>query len=152
MRNLLYFFVLAIAITSCQFHEPVFLGEEKVNLEKIDGQTVKFQAGGKIQNDNWFGIKVKPSDLELYVDDDYFGMVRLDKKIKIKRKSANYVEGQFTGDLEKGALMKAMKLASKGQVKVRLKGKVKGGVFIFSKKLDVDKTKTISTATLRKGL
>lgn len=149
MRNLLFFIFLSVGMASCTFHEPAFNGGEKFHLEKIDGQEVNFTAGGIIENANWFGIKVKPSMLDLYVEGDYFGKVSLDKKIKIKRKSNNYVEGIFTADLEDGAMLKALSLVRKNDVKVRLKGKAKAGVFIFSKKLSVDETKTIPGSALK---
>lgn len=150
MRNLFFLILLAAGMESCTFHEPAFNGGEKVSLQKMDGQQVKFTAGGIIENANWFGIKVKPSELDLYVEGDYFGKVSLDKKIKIKRKSNNYVEGSFTADLEDGAMMKALGLVRKDNVTVRLKGKAKAGVFIFSKKVELDKTKTIPGSILMK--
>jgi LEA14-like dessication related protein len=124
-------------------------GGEQFNIEKIDGQTVKFTAGAVIENENWFGFKVKPSDFELYVDGDHFASIRLDKKVKVKRKSENYVEGSFTGEMDKGALLKAMSMAGRDNIKVRMKGKAKAGVFIFSKKVDMDETKTISGKNLK---
>jgi len=48
--------------------------------------------------------------------------------------------------------MKAMKFATKKEIKVRLKGKIKGGVFIFSKKFDFDETKTIPGASFKIGM
>jgi LEA14-like dessication related protein len=151
MRNLLFILSALLLTVSCSFHEPVLKGGEKFNLEKIDGQTIHFNAGANIENENWFGLKVKPSKFELYVDGDYMGIVSLDKKIKIKRKSDAFVEGKFTGNLEKGSLMKAMTLVGKSEISVRLKGKAKGGVFIFSKKFDIDETKTIPGSMLKMG-
>lgn len=142
---------LLLFLTSCTFHEPILKGGENFKLAKMEGQTIQFNAGAIIENENWFGLKVKPSTFELYVEDDYMGTVKLDKKVKIKRKSDAYVEGQFTGQLEKGALLKVMTLMGKSEIKVRLKGKAKGGVFIFSKKFEVDETKTIPGSMLKMG-
>lgn len=148
MRNFLFFIFLIASISSCTFHEPVFNGGEKVSIEKVDGQQIKFIAGGIIENKNWFGLKVKPSSLDLYVEGDYFGRVSLDNKVKIKRKSNNYVEGQFIADMEDGAMIKALRLVRKDEITIRLKGKVKAGVFIFSKKMEMDKTQTIPGSIL----
>lgn len=149
MRKFLFIVALLIGISSCSFHEPVMKGGEQFKLEKVDGQTVVFRAGAVIQNENWFGFKVKPSELELFIDGDHFANIHLDKKVKVKRKSEGYVEGTFTGNLDKGALMKAMSLASRNDIEVRIKGKVKAGVFIFSKKLEMDETKRISGKSLK---
>lgn len=115
-------------------------------MDKIDGNTVKFHAGANIYNGNWFGIRVKPSNLELYLGDDYVGTVRLDKKVKLKRKSETAVDADLTANLEEGAMKKALRAALAGDVTVRMKGKVKAGVFIFSKKVDFDETRTIDAS------
>lgn len=149
MKKLFFLFVLAIAMTSCAVTAPEMRGGESFKMDKIEGNTVKFQAGANIYNGNWFGIRVKPSNLELYLGDDYVGTVRLDKKVKLKRKSETAVNAELTANLEEGAMMKAMRAAMGGSVKVRMKGKVKAGVFIFSKKVDFDETKTIDASKFK---
>lgn len=149
MKQLLLFFSIVLLLTSCAVTAPEMRGGETFNIDKIDGNTVKFKAGANIYNGNWFGIRVKPSDLELYLGDDYVGTVRLDKKVKLKRKSETAVNAELTANLEEGAMMKAMRNAMSGSLSVRMKGKVKAGVFIFSKKLDFDQTKKIDASKLR---
>ncbi|MBL4862487.1 MAG: LEA type 2 family protein [Crocinitomicaceae bacterium] len=152
MRNLLFFIAISFLITSCaSFQVPEFRGGEKVSLKKVDGQSIKFSAAGKIYNGNWFGIKIKPSTLDLYVEDEYIGKVSLDKKVKLKRKKETELNADFTAKLESGAMFRALKFATKENIKIRLKGKVKAGVFIFSKKIDIDESKTISGSIFRMG-
>lgn len=149
MKRLLYLLTLIVVLGSCAVTAPEMRGGESFKIQERDGQTIKFVAGAKVYNGNWFGIKVKPSDLELYVDGDYMGTVRLDKKVKLKRKKETDVSAPFTATLEDGAMMKALGLAMKGSVDVRLKGKLKAGVFIFSKKIDFDETKKIDASKLK---
>lgn len=146
-----YFFLVAllVSLASCKFHEPEFRGEEKFEVKKMDGQTITLNAGGKVYNGNWFGIKLKPSILDLYVNGDYVGKVHLEKKVKMKAKRETMLEAPLTAHLEKGTLMKLMAAGMKSEVTLRFKGKVKGGVFIFSKKFEVDETKKISGKSLR---
>lgn len=149
MKRFVSIFALIFLISSCTFHEPEMRGGEKFNLEKIDGKTVKFTAEAKVFNGNWFGVKVKPSLLDLYIDDKLVGKVHLDKKVKMKGKKETHLIVPFTAELEKNALMTGIALAAKGDVKVRLKGKIKGGVFIFTKKLDFDETRTVNTSMFK---
>ena len=118
-------------------------------MEKMEGKEVKFTAGAKVYNGNWFALKVKPSTLDLYVDGDYMGKVHLLKKVKMKAKKETDLQADFLAELEGNALMKALGLATKGEVTVRMIGKIKGGVFIFSKKLDFDESRKINGRSLR---
>jgi LEA14-like dessication related protein len=155
MRNLSIIFVLVLLFTSCKifsFDNPEMRGKEEFNISKINGRTIEFTAAATVYNPNWYGIKVKPSELELYVEGDYMGTVQLDEKVKLKRKKENDLQATFTATLEDGVLMKAMKFATKKEIEVRLGGKIKGGVFIFSKKFDFDETKTIPGASFKIGM
>lgn len=136
-------------LTSCTFHEPEMRGGESFKLEKMEGQEVRFTAGAKVYNGNWFAIKVKKSTLDLYVDGEYMGKVHLLKKVKMKAKQETDLEGTFLAELEGNAMMKALGLAMKGEVTVRMTGKIKGGVFIFSKKLDFDESRKINGSSFR---
>ena len=133
-----------VVLTSCTFYEPEMRGGESFEMEKLEGKEIRFTAGAKVYNGNWFAIKVKPSTLDLYVDDEYIGKVHLEKKVKMRAKQETTLEAPFVAELESNALTKAMGLALKGDVKVRLKGKIKGGVFIFSKKIEFDETRTMN--------
>ena len=137
-------------LTSCTFYEPEIRGGESFKMEKMDGKEVRFTAGAKVYNGNWFAVKVKKSTLDLYVDGDYLGKVHLLKKVKMKAKKETDLEGTFLAVLDDNAMMKALGLAMKGEVEVRLKGKIKGGVFIFSKKLDFDERRKINGSAFRR--
>lgn len=153
MRYLLFLSAFVVFLTSCgcfTFHEPEFRGDEKFNIEKVNGKTIEFNASAKVYNGNCFGLKIKPSTVDLYVEGEYMGKVKLNKKVKMKSKRESTLDAQFTATLEEGAMLKAMKYALKDEIKVQLKGNVKGGVFIFSKKFEFNETKTISGANLMK--
>lgn len=124
-------------------------GESFKVLEKNEG-TIKCIATAKVYNENWFGVKVKPSNLEVYADGDIIGTIRLDKKVKLKRKSETTLEAPLTLTLAEGSVGNLMNLAFKGDVEVKMKGKVKAGIFIFSKKFDFEQSKTMNARSLMK--
>ena len=145
---------LLISLSSCgclDFNTPEMLGGEDFSINKVDGNKIDLNVKANIYNDNCFSVKIKPSDLELYVEGDQIGTVRLNKKVKLKKRKETTVDADLTATLDDGVLMKLMGYAAKGQVEVRLKGKAKGGVFIFSKKIEIDETKTVSTAGMKMG-
>lgn len=124
-------------------------GEETFKLEKLEGKEVRFTAGATVYNGNWFAIKVKPSTLDLYIDGEFIGKVHLEKKVKMRAKKESVLEAPFVAELESNALLQSLGIAAKGDVQVRLTGKIKGGVFIFSKKIDFDETRTMNAKSLR---
>ncbi len=129
--------------TSCTFYEPEFRGGENLKIGKLDGKELQVTVDANIFNENGFAIKVKPSTLDLYIEDQYMGKVHLDKKIKMKRKSETRVSAPMTLTLADGAMFKVLRFANKDKLKIRLSGKVKAGALLISKKFDVDETKTI---------
>ena len=149
MKKWILIVVLGISLVSCTFHEPEFRGEEKFKLDKIDGQKITFTANAKVYNGNWFAVKVKPSTLDLYADGKYMGKIYLDKKVKLKAKRETDLEAILHAELEKGSMMKMMGLMTKNEVSVRLAGKIKGGVFIFSKKFEFDETKMVNPRSMK---
>lgn len=152
--SLIVALTLLISLSSCgclDFNTPEMRGGEDFSINKVDGNKIDLNVKANIYNDNCFSVKIKPSDLELYVEGDQIGTVRLNKKVKLKKRKETAVDADLTATLDDGVLMKLMGYAAKGQVEVRLKGKAKGGVFIFSKKIEIDETKTVSTPGMKMG-
>lgn len=149
MKSVFAVIIALFVLSSCTFYEPEYKGGERIKFGKLDGRQISFTAGAKVLNQNGFAVKVKPSELELFIEGEYMGLVHLDKKIRVKRKSEEYVEGPFTATLADGAMFRMLKFVNKQQLEVRLKGKVKAGVWMFGKKFDVNETRTISGSDLK---
>lgn len=137
--------VTAIILSSCSFQNIKMVQSNGVQFNKVEGNNYSFNMGAKLDNPNWFGIRLKKANFEVYAQDKYMGIMNLDQKLKLKRKSVSDINVPMTLILEEGAIWDVFKLAKQSEVEVRLKGKVKGGVFIFSKKIEVDERKTIPT-------
>lgn len=152
MKKFLFILTAFVLLTGCAtFQEPEFRGSEGVKMEKMDGQEISLSAGIKVYNPNWYALKIKPSTVEVYLEDQLMGTVKLNKKVKMKAKQESSLSLSLLATLEDGAMFTALRYAKKDQVKVRIKGKVKGGIFFLSKKVEVDETKTISGKDLNLG-
>lgn len=152
MRKFLFILIAFVLLTGCAtFQEPEFRGSEGVKMEKMDGQEISLSAGIKVYNPNWYALKIKPSTVEVYLEDQLMGTVKLNKKVKMKAKQESSLSLSLLATLEDGAMFTALRYVKKDQVKVRIKGKVKGGIFFLSKKVEVDETKTISGKDLNLG-
>ncbi len=144
---------LLLGLQACaSFEMPEYRGNEDFKLEKVEGRKIIFQAGATVYNPNWFGIRVKPSIFEMYIDNDFMGTVELTKKVKLKRKRESNLSAPLEAELVEGAMLKAMRSAGKGDLSVRFKGKAKAGVFLFSKKIDVDETIKIPVNKIPGGM
>jgi len=146
-----YFALLCLTfiLTSCTFLEPQYKGGEKFKFDKLEGKSLKFTVGAKILNPNNYTIKIKPSDLDVYIEDDFMGVIHLDKTLKLKKKQELFVDAPFTATLNDGALFKLLKFALRGKLQMTLKGNVKAGVFILTKKVYVEEKTTIDGSSLK---
>jgi LEA14-like dessication related protein len=152
MKKFLFILTAVVLLTGCAtFQEPEFRGSEGVKMEKMDGQEISLSAGVKVYNPNWYALKIKPSTVEVYLEDQLMGTIKLTKKVKMKAKQESSLSLPLLATLEDGAMFTALRYAKKDQVKVRIKGKVKGGIFFLSKKVEIDETKTVSGKDLNIG-
>jgi LEA14-like dessication related protein len=135
-------------LTACAFEQPTFKSYEGVEMGKMDASKVSFTVKVKIQNPNWYALKVKPSSLDVSTSDGKLGTLHLDEKIKMKGRKETFIIAPMHVDLEKGILMKMMSFGFKDSVKINLKGDVRGGVFFISKKIPMEFSKSISPKDL----
>lgn len=140
--------IILLLLASCAIEAPEFIGSEGFKMEKMDGKEIRFTAGVKVNNPNWFGIKIKKSAVDVYVEDQLMGQIQLEKKVKMKAKRESTLTMPLKAVLEDGAMITMMRYASKENVNIRIKGKVKGGVWIFSKKIEIDEKRQISGRNL----
>lgn len=137
-----------LVVTSCTFYEPEFRGGESISDVKLDGKELHLRAGAKVYNPNAYAIKVKPSTLDVFVNEEFMGQVHLDKKFKMKAKQETTIDAPLTATLADGAMFRAMRLAGEENITVRLKGKVKAGVWFISKKVDVNESRSMNGLNL----
>lgn len=138
-------FVLIFSLQGCfEFEDVDFKGIESVKMPKMDDKQILVDLSFKLENPNKFNIKLKPSDIDVFISDKKFGTVHLDKKIVFKKKRENVYSTQLRVQLEDGAFFSLFKLILKDEIPLRFKGKIKGSVFGISKKIDIDQVKNIS--------
>jgi LEA14-like dessication related protein len=152
MKNLFFLSILFLIVTSCaNFEEPEFISTEGIKMGKIEARNISVTANIKVSNPNWFAIKIKPSDIDAYIENQYMGKIFLEKKVKMHPKSETVLSLPLRAELADGAMITALKYATKDKVALHVKGKIKAGVWFISKKFDIDETKTISGKNLVLG-
>jgi LEA14-like dessication related protein len=149
MKNAIIIGLISILFGSCTFYEPEYRSGESLKFDQVNGRNIKFTAGAKVYNENFYAVKVKPSTLDVFIEGEYMGKVHLDEKIKMKGKRETLIEAPFTATLNKGALFKLLKFANKDRIQVRLVGNVKVGIWIIGKNIEVNETRSINGARLK---
>jgi LEA14-like dessication related protein len=138
----LSFFILLL-VTSCAIYkEPELEKVGNFQFEKLKGKSINFSLETTVDNPNWYAIKIKPSTVDVYVENLLIGQLTLQ----------SIVNAPLTASLANGALINLVRLAGKNEVEVVLKGKVKAGVWFISKKIPVENKQTIDGELLRFGL
>lgn len=149
MKKIGFLLVVLVGLASCKVIEPELRGGERFELTKIEKNTINFKVGAKVYNGNKYHLKVKPSTLDVHVENQYVGKVHLKEKVKLEKRAESELLVPFVAELEKGAMLKLLALAGKPDVKIKLSGTAKVGTFIFYKKVDVHEVKRIKSKQLR---
>ena len=138
---LLFFMFL---FTSCEVYKDINVEAfENVKVSKMDGREIDLELFLRVENPNFYAVKLKQIDIALLVNDKTIGSLSLDKNRKIKRKSTKIYSFPVHLKLEEGILLKMVQFALQRKVEVNLKGKVKGSVFGINQTETVDVVKSI---------
>jgi LEA14-like dessication related protein len=151
------FFTLILGtflFTSCfHYDDVVYQGFDNVKISKPkDGQmTLNFDL--KLDNPNKYKIKIKPSDVSIFIGGKELGQVHLTETLVIdKRSQKSYplsLELKLK-DLFKSGLGSAFEMMTKQTVSLRIKGFVRGSVYGLTQKRYIDETKEMETAQFMK--
>lgn len=141
-RTLILFLGLAgLFLSSCSYQDVEMEEITSVNFEKVSAEKIKLKISAKISNPNNYPITIVNSDLNIFIANKLVGAAKLDRKIKLPKKSKMVHSFAIETDLQgiKKAVMPSIfsVLANKA-VTARIAGTIKTRVIIAGKKFDVD--------------
>ena len=142
---------LAFSFSGC-FVAPEFKGYQNFQFKKLENNTLKFSIDLNVDNPNVIGIRVRKSELDFTVENTYLGKARIAEGVKIKRKRLNTITLPLEIQLEKGAVFKLLRYATKKQVDIQLTGVVKGSALLIPKRQKIDEKRTINVRDLNLNL
>jgi LEA14-like dessication related protein len=146
----LFFFMLLSLLSSClDFQMIKFNGMDKLKMVSLNDKEIRLNVAMKVDNPNKFNIKIKPSNLKVFVDEKFLGTIFLDEKIKFKKKAEGIYETDINIKLEQGAFFKMMKYAVSKEVPVRLEGIIKSSVYGIPKRIKINQSQVIDGTQLR---
>ena len=147
------FLMVFLTITSCSIYEEVeLLGVEGYSFKKMEENQSQASIVFKINNPNFYSIKLKKSAFEVFLDDKKLGDAMMVSDVVVLKKS----EGNYTldlllndKDLRKAAMPLVAKALFKKNVKLTVKGKAKCRVFgVLGKKIEINESKVLNLSEL----
>lgn len=150
MYKIFLVFITIFLLSSClEFEDLEFNGMNDPKFEKIENKIISLTLGIKVHNPNRFSIKIKPSQLDVFVEEELMGKAFLDEKVKLIKKKEDLYEIPLRIELEDGVLLKLVRLSLKSKIKIRISGKVKCSIYGVSKKIEINETKEIDGKKLK---
>jgi hypothetical protein len=127
---------------SAEFEDLIFEGMENFTVEKSNDK-VHIGFDYIIENPNKLNLVIKPSSLFLTIADKDCGWVRIDEKIKLKKKSKGSYPFVLVGDASnfvKSSFATIWNIITVKGIAFNIKGDISAGIAIFKKKWPVDYT------------
>lgn len=123
------------------------MGMEDWEIIQMDTEGIEAELKVKVKNPNGYNIKIKGSDIDLYIDDDRLGKVKVMNTIKLKKKSTQVYKIRLKSKFDKvgSSILTMGKSIFGGGMNVRTKGYVKASAFMISKKVPFDVTERVNT-------
>lgn len=150
MRSILYLVLILMTISSCQYEEIKYLGVSRIGNVHKDGKTIDLDVDIKINNPNTYAVKIKPSTVDVLINDAKVGVVHLTDKIKLVKKTEGIYTAQLGVELEKINLIGLATNALFGKTTICFKGKVKAGVAGFYKKFDLNEKRDLDISQIKR--
>lgn len=142
--------MLTFLLNSCfEFDEVQFKGVDHISMPSMNDKEILVDLTLKLENPNNFKIKIKPSFLNVFIEDKMMGTIYLDKKVVLKKKQESLYATQLRVKLEDGAFFSLLKYVARREVPVHFIGKIKGSVYGITKKVNVDQVKIVNGSQLK---
>jgi len=153
-KTILFFFVLVgvVVMQSCNAYKEVeIIDTKKYDITNIQKSTVDIGITVKINNPNNYNIKIKQTNLDLYVEGTKEGKVDMKEDIVILKNTEKeytfYVVANYQ-ELSNSFLSVFKKNMFKSSIKLGVKGKVKAKAYGIGKKFDLDLEETLNIKEL----
>lgn len=143
------FATIVLSSGGCEFEEPDISDVKNFKMVDMDLNTMNVQFDVDVNNPNGFNFKIKGGDVDIKINDEEMGTVKLSEKIKIRKKRENTYTIPLRIELKNGALFKLIKISQSDNIVVKADGTVKGSVMGISKKVPISESRTISAEQLK---
>jgi LEA14-like dessication related protein len=146
--------VTTLLLGSCVSYDDIsYQGFDNVQMTRQGKGHLTLGFDLKLDNPNNYNVKIKSSDIVLYIGGKELGQLHLNNAFTIEKKSQQSYPLSFDVraiDLVKTAAANAIDLIGKKMIAVRMKGYVKGSVFGITQKRFIDETREVESSQVSK--
>ena len=139
--------------SSCFTYDDIEFKEvNSTNIRQLNKEKTSLVLNVKLSNPNNYKIKVVKSDLDLFIGGTSAGKAVLTEKIILKKKSEedyDIIIEINPKELTKALLNNGLSLLFQKTAQVKVKGWIKGRVFMFGKKVDVEFKHNVDVGNLK---
>jgi len=140
--HLLFLLLFPVVLSSCWSYEEVELKSvDDARLMGLSPTTLSLEISATIDNPNDYNIKIKDPDIDIYIDGNKVGKLKMDEALVLKKGTSDQytipIHTKLDGSL--GSLFPILlKLMASDKVRFGAKGSFKGSAKMFSQRIDVD--------------
>ena len=153
-RKIIHISIFVLLIASCNVQDVELVKVNGYNIGCIDQNEIQLTLNMKIDNPNNFNIKVKKTNLNLFVSGSDAGKIKLYDKVIILKKSEtdyDFVLIANQQQVSKAIIQAGIGIALTGKINIQVKGWIKGKVYGIGKKIDIDEKQSLSVKDLGLG-
>lgn len=150
-------FLFLLLLTSCfTYHEVDVLDVGEYRINNVTKENVEVSVNIQVNNPNNYNIKLKKTDLDLYLEGEKIGKANIKEDLILKKRTQEKYTLTFQSnykELSGAVLGRLPSLLRKSKIKVGLKGRVKAKAnLLLGKKFDLDVEETVDVSELSKLL
>jgi LEA14-like dessication related protein len=153
--KLLTLLIGIILLSSCKFYKDVNVYEvQDVRVKEFSHEMVRAEVDVKVDNPNWYKIKVKESQIKLSINGDYIGIMELDSSLVVPKKSTSVQTIAIStdyADAQTNFLQNTLMLLFAKSVLISAEGHVVGKALIVRKKMPVKLEKQVDLDQIKFG-
>ena len=148
-NNLIFLFLTIIFLSGCKYQDIEIKDIKSLKLGKTNTKEINLSASIDVNNPNNYKIKIIKYDFDIKINGQEFKLYKDNVGINIPKKFNGNIpvsikltkKGQ--GILSIKSLILIGKIVKNRSINIEVKGYVKAGMFIVSKKIPVNKKRTI---------
>lgn len=153
MRLAFLAFAFSFLLIGCSGLEDVKVKEvQNISINEFSKKKIDLTVDVLIENPNALSFQVKDVDLLIDVNGKSLGQTKLSEGFSIAGNSSEIHSVSLsaeTGETFKELWPSLLMSALSQQIEVRIHGQIKGGVFLVSRKIDVDHTEKVDLKDLK---
>jgi len=137
---------IGLLLSGCEFKDIELERIEGFEIEKLEGQNLTGTINVVLKNPNPYSIKVKSGDFELFSNKTLIGDASLEEALTIKGNATEEYPVRLKADVSSlvaGGLSSLAGLLTGKDPKILIKGELKAGTMLFTKKVPVEVKTTI---------